>query len=60
MGLAHRDVHRPRVPQANWADHTDQVDTIALPDCAGSVSSNSTSAPDLSILKNADDARSCR
>ena len=57
MGLAPGTYTVHEVPQANWADHTDQVDTIALPDCAGSVSfNNSTLAPDLSILKTADDA----
>ena len=45
------------VPQANWADHVDQVETITLPDCDGSVSfNNSTLAPDLSITKTADEA----
>ena len=57
MGLAPGTYTVHEVPQANWADHTDQVDTMALPDCAGSVSfNNSTLAPDLSILKTADDA----
>jgi fimbrial isopeptide formation D2 family protein/uncharacterized repeat protein (TIGR01451 family) len=43
-------------PQANWADHSDQSDTINLPDCSGSVSfNNSTLAPSLSLTKDADD-----
>ena len=43
------------MPESNWADHTDQVDTIP-PDCSGSVSfNNSALAPALSILKTADD-----
>ena len=55
-GLASGAYTVHEVPQANWADHTDQVDTITLPDCAGSVSfNNSTLAPALSILKTADD-----
>ena len=55
-GLAPGTYTVHEVPQANWADHTDQVDTITLPDCAGSVSfNNSTLAPALSILKTADD-----
>ena len=42
-------------PQANWADHLAQSDTITLPDCDGSVSfNNSTLAPDLGITKEAD------
>ena len=55
-GLASGTYTVHEVPQANWADHTDQVDTITLPDCSGSVSfNNSTLAPALSILKTADD-----
>ena len=55
-GLAPGTYTVHEVPQANWADHTDQSDTITLPDCAGSVSFNNTTlAPDLSVLKSADD-----
>ena len=54
-GLAPGQYTVHEVPQANWADHIDQVETIALPDCAGSVSfNNSTLAPDLDLLKTAD------
>ena len=43
-------------PQANWADHTPQSDTIVLPDCSGSVAFNNTTlAPALSLTKTADD-----
>jgi uncharacterized repeat protein (TIGR01451 family) len=43
------------LPLANWASHSDQTTTIALPSCSGSVSfNNSTLAPDLSIEKTAD------
>ena len=56
-GLAPGTYTVHEVPQANWADHTDQVATITLPDCAGSVSfNNNTLAPALSILKTADNA----
>ena len=55
-GLAPGTYTVHEVPQSNWADHTDQVDTVTLPDCGGSVSfNNSTLAPALSILKTADD-----
>jgi uncharacterized repeat protein (TIGR01451 family) len=55
-GLAPGTYTVHEVPQSNWADHTDQVDTITLPDCSGSVSfKNSTLAPALSILKTADE-----
>jgi uncharacterized repeat protein (TIGR01451 family)/fimbrial isopeptide formation D2 family protein len=56
-GLAPGQYTVHEVPQANWADHTDQIDMITLPDCAGSVSfNNSTLAPDLDLLKTADAA----
>ena len=56
-GLAPGQYTVHEVPQSNWADHTDQIDTITLPDCAGSVSfNNSTLAPDLDLLKTADTA----
>ena len=54
-GLAPGEYTVSEVPQANWADHVDQSDTITLPDCDGSVSfNNSTLAPDLDITKEAD------
>ncbi|HEX5039471.1 MAG TPA: hypothetical protein VFW95_05005 [Candidatus Limnocylindria bacterium] len=55
-GLAPGQYTVHEVPQPNWADHVDQVDTITLPDCDGSVSfNNSTLAPDLDLSKTADD-----
>jgi uncharacterized repeat protein (TIGR01451 family)/fimbrial isopeptide formation D2 family protein len=54
-GLAPGEYTVSEVPQANWADHLDQVTTITLPNCSGSVSfNNSTLAPDLGITKEAD------
>ena len=55
-GLAPGTYTVHEVPQANWADRTDQVRTITLPDCEGSVLfSNTTLASDLNLTKEADE-----
>ncbi len=56
QGLAPGQYTVHEQPQANWADHVDQVETITLPDCEGRVAfNNSTLAPDLDIDKSAED-----
>ncbi len=44
-GLAPGEYTVSEQPQAGWADHSPQSDTITLPDCAGEVTFNNTELP---------------